>query len=39
MQRQIQHPIKHKDMELFAKIFNGSNLVNTFAKFSSLTES
>ena len=34
MQRQIQHPIKHQDMELFAKIFNGSNPVNAFAKFS-----
>lgn len=34
MQRDIQDPIKHQDTELFAKIFNGINPVNTFAKFS-----
>ena len=34
MQRQIQDPIKHQDTELFAKILNGINAVNTSAKFS-----
>ena len=34
MQRQTQDPIKHQDTELFAKIFNGINQENTFAKFS-----
>ena len=34
MQRQTQDPIKHQDIELFAKTFDGINPVNTFAKFS-----
>ena len=34
MQRQVQDLIKYQDMELFAKIFNGINPVNTFAKCS-----
>ena len=33
MQRQIQDPIRHQDMELFAKILNGNNPANAFAKF------
>lgn len=34
MQRQIQDPIKPQETELFVKIFNEINPVNTFPKFS-----
>ena len=34
MYRQIQDLIKHQDTELFDKIFNDFNPVNTFSKIS-----
>lgn len=36
MQRDIRYPIRHQDMDLSAKKFNGINPVNTLKKLSAL---